>query len=418
MKIIKGDEFNPLILKEGKEKEMDKIEKEVEEIIRLVKEKGDEALYELSLKFDNFDIRKNGLKISVPDKVEVSSDFASAIDLMIKRVQNFYSHEYKNSWFYTENGSLLGQMLVPMERVLLYVPGGKASYPSTVVMGTIPAKIAGVKEIYITTPPSKRDDKNLLYTLNKLGIKELYLLGGAHAIAAFSYGTYSVPKVDMIIGPGNLYVAIAKKKVFGDVNIDGIFGPSEVCVWLKSEDIDIDKVVCDFLAQLEHSPFDRGWLILEEKRLNLVIEKIEDEVNKSLRRDILEKSIKNAYIIVEEREEKAIEIINTIAPEHLEIIDPNGERFLPYIKSAGAIFINQSSIFGDFIAGPNHILPTGGSARFSSGLNVNMFLKRISFVKLTDEDKERLSYFGSIIAREEGFDMHEKSLKNYYKEGD
>jgi len=336
---------------------------------------------------------------------------------MIERVKNYYMHEYKNSWFYKDGESIFGQLVVPVDSVLLYVPGGRASYPSTVVMGLVPAIIAGVKNLYVTTPPSKRDDKNLLYTLRILGIKELYLLGGAHAISAFAYGTESIPKVDMIIGPGNLYVALAKKKVFGDVNIDGIFGPSEVLVWLNyDKDLNLRKVVCDFLAQLEHSPYDRGWIIVSENLVYDLLELIKKEVEDSERGDILKESLKNSFLIIEENEKNAINLINQIGPEHLEIIDPFGERYIPYIKNAGAIFINHSSIFGDFIAGPSHILPTGGSAKFSSGLSVNSFLKRISFVKLSTQDQKILAKYGSTIAREEGFYMHEKSLRNYGEE--
>ncbi|MEN3012195.1 histidinol dehydrogenase [Dictyoglomus thermophilum] len=413
--VIRGKDFDPnfLRIEDSKIKE---IEKNVEFIIEEVKTKGDLALYDFSLRYDNYDSRKYGFKINVPD-IDLSTDFAVAIKVMIERVKNYYMHEYKNSWFYKDGESIFGQLVVPVDSVLLYVPGGRASYPSTVVMGLVPAIIAGVKNLYVTTPPSKRDDKNLLYTLRILGIKELYLLGGAHAISAFAYGTESIPKVDMIIGPGNLYVALAKKKVFGDVNIDGIFGPSEVLVWLNyDKDLNLRKVVCDFLAQLEHSPYDRGWIIVSENLVYDLLELIKKEVEDSERGDILKESLKNSFLIIEENEKNAINLINQIGPEHLEIIDPFGERYIPYIKNAGAIFINHSSIFGDFIAGPSHILPTGGSAKFSSGLSVNSFLKRISFVKLSTQDQKILAKYGSTIAREEGFYMHEKSLRNYGEE--
>ncbi|ACI19697.1 histidinol dehydrogenase [Dictyoglomus thermophilum] len=413
--VIRGKDFDPnfLRIEDSKIKE---IEKNVEFIIEEVKTKGDLALYDFSLRYDNYDSRKYGFKINVPD-IDLSTDFAVAIKVMIERVKNYYMHEYKNSWFYKDGESIFGQLVVPVDSVLLYVPGGRASYPSTVVMGLVPAIIAGVKNLYVTTPPSKRDDKNLLYTLRILGIKELYLLGGAHAISAFAYGTESIPKVDMIIGPGNLYVALAKKKVFGDVNIDGIFGPSEVLVWVNyDKDLNLRKVVCDFLAQLEHSPYDRGWIIVSENLVYDLLELIKKEVEDSERGDILKESLKNSFLIIEENEKNAINLINQIGPEHLEIIDPFGERYIPYIKNAGAIFINHSSIFGDFIAGPSHILPTGGSAKFSSGLSVNSFLKRISFVKLSTQDQKILAKYGSTIAREEGFYMHEKSLRNYGEE--
>ncbi len=414
--VIKGLNFNLELLR-MEESKVKEVEKEVDFIVEEVRTKGDLALHNFSLKFDNYDSKKYGFKINVPE-IELSSDFAMAIKVMIERVKNYYIHEYKNSWFYKDGESILGQLLVPVDSVLLYVPGGRASYPSTVVMGLVPAMVAGVKNLYVTTPPSKREDKNLLYTLGLLGIKELYLLGGAHAISAFAYGTESIPKVDMIIGPGNLYVALAKKRVFGDVNIDGIFGPSEILVWInyKGKDLNLRKIVCDFLAQLEHSPYDRGWMILPEELLDKVMSLIKEEVERSGRSGILKQAIKNSFLIIEENEERAVNLINKIAPEHLEIIDFSGERHIPHIKSAGAIFINHSSIFGDFIAGPSHILPTGGSAKFSSGLSVNSFLKRISFVKLSAKEQKILAEYGSIIAREEGFYMHERSLKNYKEE--
>lgn len=412
--VIRGEDFNIATVRKS-DYELKEIEKDVEKILEEVKNRGDEALHFFSLNFDGYDSKKNGFKIRVQD-VKLSNEFSKAIEIMIERVRNYYSHEFKNSWFYYEEGDILGQLLVPVESVLLYVPGGRASYPSTVVMGLVPAVIAGVRKIYVTTPPSKREDLNLHFTLNLLGIKELYLLGGAHAIAAFAYGTESIPKVDMIIGPGNWYVALAKKKVFGEVNIDGIFGPSEILVWINEEDVDIKKIICDFLAQLEHSPYDRGWIIVKNKILDQLICALEREIVESPRRGILEESVMNSYIILEDKEEKAISIINEIAPEHLEIIHNNGEKYLPFIKNAGAIFINHSSIFGDFIAGPSHILPTGRSAKYFSGLSVNSFLKRISVVKLNKENQKYLSKYGATIAKEEGFYMHEKSLRNYEEE--
>lgn len=412
--IIRGEDFDINYIRRN-DLRIEEIETEVETIIREVKQKGDKALHNFSLSFDGYDSKKNGFKIKVP-KIELSNEFSEAIRVMVERVRNYYLHELKNSWFYFDENGIFGQLLVPIEKVALYVPGGRASYPSTVVMGLVPAMVAGVKEIYVTTPPSKKNDENLLFTLSLLGIKELYLLGGAHAIAAFAYGTESIPKVDMIIGPGNLYVALAKKKVFGDVNIDGIFGPSEILVWVKEEKVDFQKVICDFLAQLEHSPYDRGWLIITSEILEETLSILKKELELSPRKTILEESLKNSYIILETDEEKILHIINQIAPEHLEIIYKDGERFLPFIKNAGAIFINHSSIFGDFIAGPSHILPTGGSARYLSGLSVNSFIKRISFVKLNKEAQRVLAKYGSVIAKEEGFYMHERSLNNYKEE--
>lgn len=409
--IIKGEEFDINLVRK-KDQRLKEIEDSVEKILEEVRTKGDEALHFFSMKFDGYDSKKNGFKLKIPE-VKLFNEFSEAIKIVIERVRKYYLHEMENSWFYCEQGSILGQLVVPVDSVLLYVPGGKASYPSTVVMGLIPAIVAGVKNIYVTTPPSKKDDLNLLFTLNLLGIEELYLLGGAHAIAAFAYGTESIPKVDMIIGPGNWYVALAKKKVFGEVNIDGIFGPSEVLVWINEDDVDIYKIVCDFLAQLEHSPFDRGWIIVKDRFLDELVNILEREIEKSPRREILEESVKNSYIILEGDEKKAISLINKIGPEHLEIVHKDGEKYLTFIKNAGAIFINHSSIFGDFVAGPSHILPTGGSAKYFSGLSVNSFLKRISVVKLDKETQKYLSKYGATIAKEEGFYMHEKSLKNY-----
>ncbi|HOJ93163.1 MAG TPA: histidinol dehydrogenase [Dictyoglomaceae bacterium] len=412
LNVIIGKEFSASLLEKERENKIREIEKEVEEIVDKVKREKDKALYEFSLKFDGVDLRDIGFKKKVPE-VNVSKDLSDAVNIMIERIRKYYFHEIENSWFYNDGEDILGQLVRPVESVLLYVPGGRAVYPSTIAMGVVPAQIAGVKEIYVTTPPTKKEDKSLFYTLKILGVEEIYLLGGAHAISAFAYGTESIPKVDMIIGPGNLYVATAKKKVFGEVNIDGIFGPSEIALWVKDTNVDLKRVVCDFLAQIEHSPYDRGFLVVPNNLVDPICQEIEKEILQAERKEILEGSIKNSYLIVEENEKKVIDILNTIAPEHLEILDPDGEKYLPYIKNAGAIFINHSSIFGDFIAGPSHILPTGGSAKSFSGLCVNTFLKRTSFVKLSKEDQKELSYYGGIIAREEGFYMHEKSLLNY-----
>lgn len=418
IKVIGFEEFKRIDIEKIRKEWEENIENEVREILREVKEKKDKALIELTKKFDGIDLSKKGFKLSLEkieiEKIDVNEDFKRALNEMIRRVEDYYKREILNSWFYiNERGSILGQILKPVEKVGIYIPGGKGDYPSSIIMSVIPARIAGVEKIYIATPPREKFNESFLYTLKVLNINEFFTIGGAQAIFALAYGTETIPRVDLIVGPGNIYVAIAKKLVFGDVGIDGINGPSEIALWVKDIDFDIKKIVCDFLAQLEHSQNDRGWMLLEnEDKITYILKEIENELKGSSRKEYLENSLKNSFIILV-KEEEALDVINKIAPEHLEIICMNAEKYLPFIKNAGAIFINHSSIFGDFIAGPSHILPTGGRALFSSGLSVNTFLKRISFVKLSEKDIKSIFSFGSIIAREEGFPMHEKSLKNY-----
>ncbi len=418
IKVITYEEFKRSNIKEIIKEEEEKVEGELKVILREIKEKRDKALLELTRKFDGVDLSNKGFKLDLREvnfeEQKVNEEFKRAIREMAKRVEEYYNREVMNSWFFiNDDGSILGQILRPIEKVGIYIPGGRASYPSSILMSVIPARIAGVKEIYIATPPREKYNESFLYTLKILNINEIFTIGGAQAIFAFAYGTESIPKVDLVVGPGNIYVAIAKKLVFGDVGIDGINGPSEIAIWIKDKEFNIQKIICDFLAQIEHSPKDRGWIILEEKdKIPLILEGIEREIEYSSRREYIESSLKNSFIIIA-KEMEAIDVINEIGPEHLEIICVDAEKYLPFIRNAGAIFINHSSIFGDFIAGPSHILPTGGRAIFSSGLCVNTFIKRISFVKLSEKDIKNIFIFGSIIAKEEGFPMHEKSLRNY-----
>ncbi|MCS7202099.1 MAG: histidinol dehydrogenase [Dictyoglomus sp.] len=418
IRVIDYEEFKKINIEKARMEWEEEIEKEVREILKEVKEKKDKALIELTKRFDGIDLSEKGFKLDLEkikiEEIKVKEEFKKSINEMIKRVEDYYRRESLNSWFYMNpKGSILGQILRPIEKVGIYIPGGKADYPSSIVMSVIPARIAGVEKIYITTPPRERFNESFLYTLKILDIDEIFTIGGAHAIFAFAYGTESIPKVDLIIGPGNIYVAMAKKLVFGEVGIDGINGPSEIALWVKDENFNIKKIICDFLAQLEHSQNDRGWLILEkEDKIPFILDEIKKELRDSPRKEYIENSLKNSFIILA-KEEEALDVINDIAPEHLEIISKDAEKYLPFIKNAGAIFINHSSIFGDFIAGPSHILPTGRRAVFSSGLCVNTFLKRISFVKLSEEDIKDIFDYGSVIAKEEGFFMHEKSLKNY-----
>ncbi|PMQ02314.1 MAG: histidinol dehydrogenase [Dictyoglomus sp. NZ13-RE01] len=421
IRVIKGSDFFKVDFEVERKKWEYKVEEELKNIMQEVLMYGDNALISLTKKFDNIDLSEKGFIYSLEnikaDTLSIEDEVKYSINVMIKRVSEFHERERINSWFFTnDKNSLLGQIIKPVEKVLIYVPGGRAVYPSTIIMTTIPALIAGVKEIYITTPPQQTYNELFLYTLKVLNFSKFYTLGGAQAIFAFSYGTESIPRVDMIVGPGNIYVALAKKMVFGEVGIDGINGPSEIAILIdKEKEIDIKKVVCDFLAQIEHSPYDRGWIITEnEEIVDDIVKEINIEIEKAMRSAILKESMKNSFIILVEDKKNAIEIINHIAPEHLEILSNNYMEYIPHINNAGAIFINHSSIFGDFIAGPSHVLPTGRRAIFSSGLSVNTFIKRISFVNLSDEDIREISKYGSIIAREEGFFMHEKSLKNYF----
>jgi len=388
---------------------------EVERIISYVKEKGDEALIELSNQFD-------GTRFSSPQEIrvkeeelegslkEVGEDFVDGITKAIENVRDFYTKMPKvQNWFYLKGDRLLGQIVVPLESVGIYVPGGRAPYPSTVVMAAVPAYVAGVKRVVVTTPKTTPE---VLATCRILGIKEVYRLGGAHSIAALAYGTDTIPKVDKIVGPGNKYVQAAKKYVFGDVGIDTIAGPSEIVI-LADRYSNPNLIAIDLLSQAEHDPLAMALLITDsEETKEIVKEKLDIFVEELATKDVAKASWETwGGIILVDSIEEGIDIINLVAPEHLELHLKEPMRYLNSIKNVGTIFIGELTpeALGDYIAGPSHILPTGGSARFSSGLNITDFIKTINITQYYGNTED--TTLAGIIAEKEGFSAHKRSLE-------
>jgi histidinol dehydrogenase len=378
------------ILKRG-EQDTTLVEEAVKEIIAAVKAGGDEALVEYTRRFDKADIAGS---IEVPLKeAEKAVDSIPRKDLELmrlaaSRIESFHKKQSENSWFTTEaDGTILGSRVTPLERAGIYVPGGKAAYPSTVLMNAIPAKVAGVNEVIMVTPPG-RDGLNpyVLAAAHIAGVDRIFRVGGAHSIAALAFGTESIPRVDKITGPGNIYVATAKRLVFGTVDIDMIAGPSEILV-INDGTGDASWIAADLLSQAEHDELASSILVTTSlKMAKAVSMEVEKQVKKLKRRDIAKASLERyGLIIVAKDLPEAASISNSIAPEHLELFVEKPFELLASIKNAGAIFLGQHTpeAAGDYLAGPNHTLPTGGTARFSSPLGVYDFVKRTSVISLS-----------------------------------
>lgn len=397
------------------------IEKKVSKIISRVKKEGDKALLEFTEKYDGVKLNPSGILVGQEEwdrsNQETREDLLEVIKEAIKKIKNYHLHQKENSWFTTEEkGIILGQVVNPIERVGLYVPGGTAAYPSSLVMATVPAIIAGVKEIVVVTPPSSDGKINpyLLSTARELGISEIYKLGGAQAIAALAYGTETIRRVDKIVGPGNIYVTLAKKNVFGEVDIDMLAGPSEILIWADDKATP-RYLACDLLSQAEHDVEASAILITTSASL---VEKVKEEIEYELkdlnRREIIREALrKRGKLIIAENEGIILEFINCFAPEHLELQIENPWQILGEIRNAGAIFMGAYAPepLGDYWAGPNHILPTSGGARCFSPLSVNDFTKKSSIIFY---DKERLGQASEKIAslaRLEGLEAHARSIE-------
>lgn len=394
-------------------------ERSVAEIIKDVKERGDNALVGFVKKFDGILLKPEEFKLAQKKWEEgapsIDKKLKNVIDMAAERLEKYYSRVSFNSWFsYDKYNNLLGTKIVPLQRVLVYAPGGKATYPSSVLMGAIPAKIAGVNEIILTSPAKDGYiSPTVLYAAKRAGVSSIYCLGGAHAIAAFAFGTKTIPRVDKIVGPGNIYVAIAKKQLFGYVDIDMVAGPSEVLVIFDSN-ANIEHIAYDMLSQLEHDEQAMAIAITNDIDLAKKLEKtMISLVKKSERKAIIDKSLRNSAIFVVKDLYKAVELANHIAPEHLEICTEKPFELLPYITSAGAVFLgnNTPEAVGDYMAGPNHILPTGGTARFFSPLGVEDFIKRMSVISFTKEGLDALGEGVSYFAKSEGLYAHAKSVE-------
>ena len=392
----------------------------VSKIIQNVKKNGDKSVINYEKKFSKIKTKSNKLFFSKKeiDKISKKTDIKikKSIDLAYSRIKTFHSKQKFSSFTHKDKyKNILSYKYTPLEKVGVYVPGGTASYPSTVLMNCIPAIVAGVKNIYLTTPSlDSKINPAIVYAAKKCGVKKIYKTGGAQTIAALTYGTKQIEKVDKIVGPGNAYVACAKKEVFGDVGIDMVAGPSEVSV-VADKSADPKLVAADLIAQAEHDVNAQSILITNDKNLiksvNLFLKQ---QLKKLPKRNIASKSLKNFGLAILAKSKKNIlEAINIIAPEHLELCTNMNKEIIKGVKNAGSIFIGKFSpeAIGDYIAGPNHVLPTSGSARFSSGLSVNDFLKRHSVIKITKTGIERLGPSVINLAKHENLDGHAYSVE-------
>ncbi len=392
----------------------------VSKIIKNVKKNGDKAVLNYEKKFSKIKRSSNKVFFSNSEINSISKKtdkkIKRAIDLAFNRIKKFHLKQKFSSFkFKDKYNNELSYKYSSIEKVGVYVPGGTASYPSTVLMNCIPAIVAGVKNIYLTTPAlDSKINPAIVYAAKKCGVKKIYKTGGAQSIAAFAYGTKNFEKVDKIVGPGNTFVACAKKEVFGDVGIDMVAGPSEVSI-VADKSADPDLVAADLIAQAEHDIFAQSILITEDKKLiQLVNLSLKNQLQRLPKRKIATQSLKNfGLAILTKGKTRIAEIVNIIAPEHLELYTNYNNKLLNEVKNAGSIFIGKFSpeAIGDYIAGPNHVLPTSGSARFSSGLSVNDFLKRHSLIKITKTGIERLGASVINLAKHENLQGHANSVK-------
>ncbi|MBS7238890.1 MAG: histidinol dehydrogenase [Acetatifactor sp.] len=393
----------------------------VNDIIENVKARRDAAIFEYTARFDRFPLNAECIRVTREEIDEAYTKLdAGLIEVIRKSADNiraFHSKQLRNSWFDAkEDGTILGMKITPIERAGVYVPGGKAAYPSSVLMNVIPARVAGVKEIIMTTPPSPEGKVNpgTLVAADIAGVDTIYKVGGAQAIAAMAFGTESIPKVDKITGPGNIFVALAKKAVYGYVSIDSIAGPSEILV-LADESANPRYVAADLLSQAEHDELASAILITTSEELaKQVSEQVEIFVESLSRTEIMRKSLENyGYILVAETMQDAIDAANEIASEHLEILTVNPFEVMTKIKNAGAIFMGEyaSEPLGDYFAGPNHILPTNGTAKFFSPVNVDDFIKKTSIISYSREALEKVHRDIELFAQSEGLTAHANSIK-------
>lgn len=398
----------------------------VNEIVEKVKKDGDEALFDYTLKFDHFQLTPDNIRVTEEEVKEaysfIDSKFIEVLRHAAENIRSFHMKQLRNSWFDTkEDGSLLGIKFTPIDKAGVYVPGGKAAYPSSVLMNVIPAKVAGVRDLIMLTPPNADGKVNpgTLVAADIAGVDTIYKAGGAQAIAAMAFGTQSIPKVDKIGGPGNIYVALAKKAVYGYVSIDSIAGPSEILV-LADETANPRYVAADMLSQAEHDELASAILITTSKELaGKVSEQVEIMLQKSDRTEIMKKSLEQyGYILIAETMEEAIFAVNEIASEHLEILTRNPFEIMTHIRNAGAIFLGEysSEPLGDYFAGPNHILPTNGTAKFFSPVNVDDFLKKTSIISYSREALEKVHEEIELFAQNEGLTAHANSIKVRFEE--
>lgn len=406
--------------------QMQGFESDVKEILKNVKENKDEALFYYTKKFDKFELNEENIKVTEKEIEEAYAKIDPALLDVIRKakenIRDFHEKQKLNSWFTTtDKGTFLGQKITPMERAGVYVPGGKAVYPSSVLMNIIPAKTAGVREIIMTTPCNAEGkvDPAVLVAAKEAGCKEIFKIGGAQAIGALAYGTDIIPKVDKIVGPGNIFVALAKKAVFGNVSIDSIAGPSEILV-IADETANPRYIAADLLSQAEHDQMASPILITTSEEIaKKVQEEIQGFVERLPRTEIITASLENyGYIFIANDINEAVDTANEIASEHLEILTKNPLETMTKIKNAGAIFLGEysSEPLGDYFAGPNHILPTNGTAKFFSPLSVDDFVKKSSVVYYSREALAEVHKDIEQFAKSEGLYAHANSIAVRFEE--
>lgn len=392
----------------------------VNAIIEEVRNNRDQAVFNYTKQFDGADINAGNILVTEEEIAEayeqVDTTLLAVIRKSLVNIKKYHEKQVQNSWFTTEDGIILGQKVTALATVGVYVPGGKAVYPSSVLMNVLPAKVAGVDRIVMCTPPGKGGKvyPSTLVAAKEAGVDEIYKVGGAQAIAAMAFGTESVPKVDKIVGPGNIYVALAKKAVFGYVSIDSIAGPSEILV-LADETANPRYVAADLLSQAEHDEMASAILITTSQKLaEEVSAEIDQFVAELSRKEIIQKSLDNyGYILVADNMEEAIDTVNAIASEHMEIVTANPFHVMTKIRNAGAIFIGEysSEPLGDYFAGPNHVLPTNGTAKFFSALSVDDFIKKSSIISYSREALEKVHKDIEQFAECEKLTAHANSIR-------
>ncbi len=391
----------------------------VQQIIASVRERGDVAIREYTQAFDAVSLQQ--MRVSQQEIIdamtEVDSEMIEVIKEAAQNIESFHQKQLRNSWMSThESGTILGQKMTALDSVGVYVPGGTAAYPSSVLMNVLPAKVAGVKRIVMVCPPGRNGllPASVLVAASIAGVTEIYKVGGAQAVAALAYGTETIEKVDKIVGPGNIYVALAKREVFGDVDIDMIAGPSEIAI-LADETAIAAEVAADLLSQAEHDARASSVLVTDSMQLaEETAAQVELQLSTLPRQSIARQSIEDyGKIVVTNTMDEAVEAINEIAPEHLEIITAAPMQLLGKIRHAGAIFLGRysSEPVGDYFAGPNHVLPTNGTARFSSPLNVDDFQKKSSVILYSEEDFTRNAHKIAAFARLEGLEAHARAIE-------
>ncbi len=426
--LLKKPAFDQVVLGEGAKARITKVfgselsaVEVVEKVVNDVRSQGDEAVFRYTKTFDDVVLTKDTIEVTAEEFAEaatqVNEEMLLSIRKAIANVTSFHKEQLPKTWLtYREHGSMLGQSCIPLERVGIYVPGGTATYPSSVIMNAVPAAVAGVKEIIMVVPPGKDGSVNpyVLTAAREAGVTRIFKVGGAQAVAALAFGTALIPKVDKITGPGNIFVTLAKKAVYGHCGIDMLAGPSEILI-VADKTADPRYIAADMLSQAEHDVLASSIVITDNKELaEQVMVEVKEQLANLPRKDIAEAALeRNGLVLIVKDMIEAMELANLSAPEHLEILTEQPFAMLPYVRNAGAVFLGPYSPepLGDYLAGPNHVLPTGGTARFYSVLNVETFMKKTSIISYTKEALAAVSSHVITLAEAEGLAAHANAIR-------